>query len=98
VRDLPAEDGDLYSLRWEPADAAGRLELVPTATAFIDCGTPARYLGANLTASGGTSVIGEGATVDGQIEECVVWPNAHVAADERLHRCIRMFDGRTVQI
>jgi ADP-glucose pyrophosphorylase len=56
-----------------------------------------RYLGANLLASGGASVVGEGATVDGQIHECVVWPGARVAADERLERCIRLFDGQTVQ-
>ena len=42
---------------------AARLEpdLVPAAGPFIDCGTPARYLDANLTWSGGGSVIGAGA-------------------------------------
>ena len=97
VRDLPAEDGDLYTMRWAPADAEGTLDLVPSRDLFVDCGTPERYLGANLVASGGASVIGEGATVEGEIDECVVWPGAHVASDERLRRCIRLFDGRTVQ-
>ena len=97
VRDLPAEYGDLYALRWAPAEAEGTLELVPTHAAFVDCGTPARYLGANLVASGGESVIGEGAVVEGIVEESVVWPGAHVARDERLRHAIRLFDGRTVQ-
>ena len=97
VRDLPAEDGDLYTLRWRPADADGSLELVPTNAVFVDCGTPARYLGANLVASGGESVIGAGAVVDGQVTESVVWPGAHVARDEHLRHAIRLFDGRTVQ-
>jgi nucleotidyltransferase-like protein len=97
VRDLPAADGDLYALRWAPADAAGTLELVPTHVAFVDCGTPARYLGANLVASGGESVIGDGAVVEGVVEESVVWPSAHVARHEHLRHVIRLFDGRTVQ-
>ena len=97
VRDLPAADGDLYTLRWDPADDARTLDFVPTHTAFVDCGTPARYLGANLVASGGESVIGEGAVVEGRVEESVVWPGARVERDERLRHAIRLFDGRTVQ-
>jgi N-acetyl-alpha-D-muramate 1-phosphate uridylyltransferase len=96
VRDLPAADGDLYALRWAPADAEGTLELVPTHAAFVDCGTPPRYLGANLVASGGESVIGDGAIVEGTVEESVVWPGAHVARDEHLRHVIRLSDGRTV--
>jgi mannose-1-phosphate guanylyltransferase/MurNAc alpha-1-phosphate uridylyltransferase len=56
-----------------------------------------RYLGANLIVSGGRSVIGAGAVVDGTVEASVVWPGAHVAAHEHLRHAIRLTDGRTVQ-
>ncbi len=97
VRDLADEPSDLYTERWRPALDAGTLELVPTRWGFTDCGTPLRYLGANLLASGGRAVVGEGAVVEGTVEASVVWPGARVAADEHLRHAIRLTDGRTVQ-
>ena len=51
--------------------------------AFVACDTPADYLAANLAASGGASVVGDGAVVDGAIERSVVWPGAVVRAARR---------------
>jgi NDP-sugar pyrophosphorylase family protein len=97
VRALEARPSHLHTQRWEPAAVAGELDLVPTRAPFIDCGTPVRYLGANLVVSGGLSVIGDGAIVDGDVEASVVWPGARVAAGEHLRYAIRLTDGRTVQ-
>ena len=47
--------------------------------------------------SGGESVIGEGATVDGIVERSVVWPGSHVAASEHLMDAIRA-GARTVLV
>lgn len=89
VRDLRAVPTGLYEVLWRAEDAAGRLDLVRGGEHAIDCGTPADYLAANVHASGGCSVVGAGATVEGTIRRCVVWPGAHVGADERLVDCIR---------
>ncbi len=97
VRDLPDRPADLYTERWRPALDAGDLDLMPTRSALVDCGTPLRYLAANLIVSGGQSVIGDGAVMDGTVEVSVVWPGAHVAAGEHLRHAIRLTDGRTVQ-
>jgi MurNAc alpha-1-phosphate uridylyltransferase len=74
---------------WRHELSAGRLDLVRHRGTAIDCGTPPDYLRANLHASGGTSVIGAGATVAGDIDRCVVWPGATVAAGEHLIECVR---------
>ncbi|HEX6254255.1 MAG TPA: NTP transferase domain-containing protein [Euzebyales bacterium] len=89
VSKLRAEPTGLYEVLWRPELAAGRLDLVGHLGTAIDCGTPSDYLRANLHASGGASVIGEGATVDGDVERCVVWPGATVSAEEHLVECIR---------
>lgn len=86
----------LYETVWRQAEAAGKLEFVVTRKPFFDCGTPADYLAANLCASGGESVVGAGAVVDGHIERCVVWANGHVDAHERLADCIRVGRDLTV--
>jgi NDP-sugar pyrophosphorylase family protein len=96
VRDLPDRPADLYAERWRPAADAGRLELLPTRSGFIDCGTPLRYLAANLVVSGGRAVIAEDAVVEGDVDASVVWPRARVAAGEHLRHAIRLTDGRTV--
>ena len=64
---------------------------------FVDCGTPADYLRANLAANGGQSVVGPGAVVDGELVRSVVWAGAHVRAGERLVDAIRATDEVTVQ-
>lgn len=81
----------LYEVSWREERAAGRLDVVATPTAFIDCGTPADYLAANLAASGGHSVVAPDATVGAgaRIERSVVWPGADVAAGEVLVDAIR---------
>jgi MurNAc alpha-1-phosphate uridylyltransferase len=63
-------------------------------TVVIDCGTPADYLAANLHASGGRNVIGEGATVLGRLERSVVWDGAWVGPEESLSEVIRAGDRR----
>jgi ADP-glucose pyrophosphorylase len=64
----------------------------------VDCGTPARYLAANLAASGGEPVVGEGAVVEGTVERTVVWPGARVAAGEVLVDAVRTDTGLTVLV
>lgn len=86
---LAPEPAGLYEVSWREALDAGRVDLVEWSGPFVDCGTPADYLAANLTASGGTNVIGEGAIVDGRVERCVVWPGAKVATGEELVDAIR---------
>jgi hypothetical protein len=85
VRDLKPEPTGLYEVLWRDAE----LEFALAAGTAIDCGTPADYLAANLHASAGRSVIGEGAQVLGTLDHSVVWPGAYVAAEETLVRTIR---------
>lgn len=85
---IPARPAGLYELVWRDAD----LDLLPTFADYIDCGDPASYLAANLGFSGGESVVGAGAVVDGTIERSVVWPGAIVHAGEHLVDTIRARD------
>ena len=75
-------------MSWRYAFELGRLDLVDHDGPFVDCGTPADYLRANLLASGGASVIGPGAQVDPSavVERSVVWAGAVVEAGEHLGR------------
>lgn len=88
---LRPEPSGLYEVMWRDEAAAGRLDLVVHPGKFVDCGTPARYLSANLMASGGdsvidpTAVIGSGAVV----ERCVVWDHSTVAPGEHLVDAVR---------
>jgi NDP-sugar pyrophosphorylase family protein len=81
----------LYEACWRHEEAAGRLDLVVHPGPFVDCGTPADYLAANLLASGGASVVDPGARVapDAALVRSVVWAGATVAAGERLVDAIR---------
>jgi len=109
VRDLSPEFSDLVRTVWRPAEAAGDLELIAYEGVYIDTGTPATYLAANLHAAGGLtdpaavvtgraedSVVGAGATVEGAVTRCVVWPGAKVAAGEHLTDAIRAGADMTV--
>jgi MurNAc alpha-1-phosphate uridylyltransferase len=111
VRDLRPEPSDLVRLVWRPAEAAGELELIGYDGVYIDTGTPADYLRANLHAAAGAvladpsatitgavreSVIGAGATVAGDVSRCVVWPGASVAPGESLIGVIRAPGNLTV--
>ncbi len=78
VRELRPEPSDLVRTVWRPAEAAGELELVPYDGLYIDTGTPADYLSANLHAAGGRSLIDPSATVTGHVSEAVIGPGAQV--------------------
>jgi NDP-sugar pyrophosphorylase family protein len=73
------------------------VELHPLDVWFTDCGTPADYHAANMHASGGANVVGDGARVHGSIERCVVWPGSVVEANEHLRNAIRA-DGLTIAV
>jgi CTP:molybdopterin cytidylyltransferase MocA len=88
VRDLAAEPSGLYEVLWRDLPAS-QLDLVVTDAPVIDCGRPADYLAANLLASGGVSVVGEGAVVEGSVERSVVWPGGYVGPQERLVEAVR---------
>jgi NDP-sugar pyrophosphorylase family protein len=96
ARALEPEPTGLYEVCWRGEHETGRLDLLPTTAAFVDCGTPADYLAANLLASGGRSVVGEGAVVDGTLERSVVWPGGRVHAGEHLVDAIRVGADVTV--
>jgi mannose-1-phosphate guanylyltransferase/MurNAc alpha-1-phosphate uridylyltransferase len=89
----------LYEVSWGGAWRAGRLDLVVHDGPFIDCGTPADYLAANLAWSGGDPVVGEGAEIGAGavLERAVVWPGSVVAPGEHLVDAIRA-DHLTVHV
>lgn len=95
VAGLDATPSGLYEVCWRVERAAGRLDLVEVDATFHDCGTPADYLAANLTWSGGRPVVGEGATIGtgARLERTVVWPGAQVAEGEVLTDAIRTTAG-----
>ena len=110
VAALPDGPGELVASAWRPAEAAGRLDVVEFAGTYIDTGTPADYLAANLHAAAGGNlvavdsevtgelhgaVVGAGARVHGRLTRVVVWPGATVAADEHLVDSVR-YDGGTL--
>lgn len=82
---LPAEPAGLYEAVWRET----ALDLVPADVGYVDCADPSSYLRANLMLSGGESVIGARAQVDGRVERCVVWPGAAVHRDEHLVEVVR---------
>lgn len=88
---LAAEPSGLYEVSWRHEAAAGRLDLVTFDGTFVDCGTPADYLAANLLASGGTSVIDPGARVGegALVIRSVVWDHSEVAPGELLVDAVR---------
>ncbi len=112
VQALPDEHGELVRRAWRPAEADGRLELIAYGGVYIDTGTAADYLAANLHAAGGRSVIdpaaeidgvvvesviGAGARVRGSVRRSVLWPGAEVAPGEVLTDAVRAAGGLTVQ-
>lgn len=96
IRELSAEPSGLYEVCWAQRLEAGTLERVVSVAPFIDCGTPADYLAANMAASGGEPVVGEGARVEGELVRSVVWPGGVVAAGERLVDAVRVGASLTV--
>jgi NDP-sugar pyrophosphorylase family protein len=98
VRGLRPEPAGLYETVWRPEADAGRVETIAYTGPFIDCGTPRSYLAANLAASDGRSVVGDGADVRGTLTRSVVWPGASVAPGEHLVDTIRGDDRTTVMV
>jgi N-acetyl-alpha-D-muramate 1-phosphate uridylyltransferase len=98
VRELPATPSGLWEVWWRRLTPGVDLELVDHDGPFLDCGTPASYLAANLRESGGRPVVGRGAVVEGEVDRTVVWPGARVAPGERLRFAVRAFDGVTVLV
>jgi mannose-1-phosphate guanylyltransferase/MurNAc alpha-1-phosphate uridylyltransferase len=98
VAELRPEPSGLWEASWRAALAAGRVNAVRAAPPFVDCGTPAAYLAANMAASGRAPVVGEGAVVEGELVRSVVWPGAVVRAGEVLVDAIRTEAGLTVLI
>ncbi len=96
VARLEAVPSGLWEASWQEQQARDRVDVVRWDGACLDCGTPSRYLAANLTASGGASVIGEGAEVDGTVERSVVWAGARVRRGEELIDAVRTDVGITV--
>jgi mannose-1-phosphate guanylyltransferase/MurNAc alpha-1-phosphate uridylyltransferase len=112
IRDLSAGQGSLVHAVWRPAEARGELELIGYGGVYIDSGTPADYLRANLHAAGGQNMVDASATVAGDAESCVIgahaavagratrcviWPHARVTASESLTDAIRTAEGLTVR-
>jgi len=111
VAPLKAEPADLVRAVWRPAERAARLEVVEYPGTYLDTGTPADYLRANLhavpdgslVAAGAEvtgvldrAVIGAGAVVAGSVTRGVVWPGGIVAAGEMLTDGIRV--GRELTV
>ena len=95
---LPATPIGLSNGLWAPAEAAGRLEVLAREGPFIPVDRPSDYLAANLLTSGGASVIGAGAVVEGEITRCVLWPGAIVRRGESLVDAIRCEARTTVLV
>jgi GTP:adenosylcobinamide-phosphate guanylyltransferase len=98
VAALPEGVSGLTRVGWPQAAAARRLEQVGGDRPYVDCGSPAAYLAANLAASGGHPVVGAGAEVAGSLERSVVWPGGVVRPGEHLVDAIRVGDWLTVLV
>jgi hypothetical protein len=98
---------------WRPAERAQRLEAIPLEGTYIDCGSPADYLAANMHAAQGenviapdavvtgqvqSSVVGSASTVEGSLQRSVVWPRSQVGASEALTHAIRVGSEMTVEV
>jgi MurNAc alpha-1-phosphate uridylyltransferase len=79
VAGLALMKAELVQTIWRPAERAGRLEVIAYDGAYLDTGTPADLLAANLDAAGGGSLVAPDATVSGRVSRSVVGAAAHVA-------------------
>lgn len=98
VARLATSPTGLWEVSWRHRLSEGRVEVVRWDGPWVDCGTPAQYLAANMAASGGVPVVGEGADVRGELDGSVVWAGAHVWAGETLVHAVRADDGVTVLV
>lgn len=97
VRELAPVPSGFFEVGWRALHDRGALDLAPAGGRYIDCGTPSDYLAANLAASGGASVVGDGAQIEGELVRSVVWPGGVVARGERLIDSIRVGARITVR-
>ncbi|MDI6098000.1 NTP transferase domain-containing protein [Actinoplanes sp. NEAU-A12] len=88
VKDLVEESSDLVRTVWRPAEAAGELELIPYEGFYLDTGTPADYLAANLHAAAGATLAGPSARVTGagRAVESILGAGSHV--EGTVTRCV----------
>jgi len=111
VTALPPTKAELVTTVWRPAERAGRLEVITYDGDYLDTGTPADLLAANLDAAGGgslvapdaevsgplsRSVVGAGARVRGSLTRSVVFPGGRVETGEDLVDAIRLGADITV--
>lgn len=111
VAGLEPVPSDLVRTTWRPAERDGRLSVVEYGGTYLDTGTPANYLRANLhavhlrnlvaedavvTGTLDRAVVGAGAVVAGSVTRGVVWPGGVVAAREALTDAIRVGRDLTV--
>ncbi|MGI9120820.1 MAG: nucleotidyl transferase, partial [Acidimicrobiales bacterium] len=94
---LPREPSGLFEASWRPHQVDGSLDVTASHVRFVDCGTPGDYLAANLASSGGESVVGNGAVVEGTLVRSVVWPGGVVRRGELLVDAIRVGESLTVR-
>ena len=97
ARLAPVPSG-LWEASWRALHAAGRLDVVRWDGPCLDCGTPARYLAANLASSEGAPVVGEGCEVAGTLVRSVLWPGTRVRKGEVLVDAVRASDAMTVLV
>ncbi|WP_033341213.1 NTP transferase domain-containing protein [Catenuloplanes japonicus] len=112
VATLPDHKHEVVRSVWRPAEREGALSVIPYGGTYLDTGTPALYLAANLhtapliassalvssSAVVERSVVGDGAVVRGDVRDSVVWPGGHVAEGEVLTRSIRVGNDLTVAV
>ncbi|HEY2795833.1 MAG TPA: sugar phosphate nucleotidyltransferase, partial [Micromonosporaceae bacterium] len=81
IASLDPDEPDLVRSVWRPAEAAGELQIVEFEGRYLDCGTPADYLAANLdvAARHGGSLVAAEAQVSGIVEASVIGAGARVA-------------------
>jgi hypothetical protein len=85
---------ELFAPEW----GAGRVELVLTTGFYVDCATPRDLLMANLSLSGGATVVSEGAVLSGTAQSSLLMPHSRVMEGESLQMSIRLEDGATLEI
>ncbi|MFN7151371.1 MAG: NDP-sugar synthase [Microthrixaceae bacterium] len=89
ARTIEATPAGLWERVWRAELDAGRLDAVHHSGVVVDCATPRDYLAANLAWSGGETVVGSGAVVEGSARRCVLWPGSRVHAREHLVDAVR---------
>src|SRR5262245_666403 len=95
---IEARPAGLYEAVWRGALDREALEVVAHRGPFVDCGTPAAYLAANLAVSGGASVVSPGARIEGRLVRSVCWEEAVVGPGEALVDAIRFSRRGTVLV